>query len=652
MKTGNPDDRHASALDMLSALVVAAVVSGSIAGLLEIGLILPTRVALQSKSTAYHLLLPPLGTAPFFIAANLLVALALAGAILAGKRIGRESFFRVGAGLNALFLSLFLVAVYRVGTADSARSAVDRLGGVGFFFFVLSSTVVVYFLYRHGLLPALARSRTFRHVAAAGLVLSITGTLAVMLRGEGRKSIGPAGTAPSPAQAGGREADNLLLITIDTQRSDHVGCYRGVPVDTPNIDRLAREGVRFESCIAQVPTTLPSHTTIMTATYPTFHRVRTNHGYRVRDSLDTLAEVLRDRGYRTAAFVSAFVLDTRFGLDQGFDLYDCDLGHQSLLFTGLMKRTLSSMAWRALFSMGERPTDRVAGETTERALRWLDHVSSGPFFLWIHYFDPHSPYDPPPPYRSRYLDEVEPGLEGTVSVVTLGGTRSIPRASLEVEKARYRGEVTYTDHNIGILLEELRRKGVLDHTLVVLTADHGESFAENDYYGHGKMLNPPSIRVPLIFRRPGVLPAGRTVSGISRSVDIMPTILDCLGIEGPEAMQGESLLPYIRSGEALPDRAVYCETMTPPIDELKRVGLIQGGWKYVTAPRGDFEALYRLSDDPGETRNLAAIETAKRDEMRARLTEMLIETSSAEEAERIHLDDDAVSALRALGYVQ
>ena len=264
---------------------------------------------------------------------------------------------------------------------------------------------------------------------------------------------------------------NVLLITLDTTRADHLGCYGYDAIETPNIDRLAAEGTLYERCYTPVPITLPSHLSILTGTYPVFHGVRENAGFYVADELDTLAEILNREGYATAAFVGAFPLDSQTGLDQGFELYDDN--YPSSLEEG------QHPSLRGAFD--ERP----AAEVVQPAIAWIDQRGAAPFFLWTHFFDPHQPQIPPSPYRERYAD------------------------------ALYDGEIASVDEAIGRLLTRIAERGFLDRTLVVVTADHGEGLGDHGELTHALLLHSSTVRVPLIVRDPRG-PAGERVSRSGR----------------------------------------------------------------------------------------------------------------------------------------
>ncbi|MEM6456594.1 MAG: sulfatase, partial [Acidobacteriota bacterium] len=296
------------------------------------------------------------------------------------------------------------------------------------------------------------------------------------------------GCAPAPPPAW-----NVLIVTFDTTRADHLGAYGHRGARTPVVDGLAADGVLFEHTYATVPITLPSHTTIMTGKVPLTHGVRDNGLFTVGAEQETLAEILGARGYRTAAAIGAFPLTAQFGLDQGFELYD---DHVSADFEDLYGDRVVPKA--ELFF-----DERKAARVNEAALPWLEENADAPFFLWLHYFDPHYPHDPPPPYDQLFAHEP------------------------------YDGEIAYADESLGVMLDHLERLGVRDRTLVVFTADHGEGRGEHNESTHSMLVYNSTMRVPLIVAVPGGQPAGRRVDERVSTVDILPTVLDLLGIAPP-----------------------------------------------------------------------------------------------------------------------
>ncbi len=403
----------------------------------------------------------------------------------------------------------------------------------------------------------------------------------------------------APSGAAVRRDINVLLITIDTLRADRLGCYGYVGAGTPNLDRLAAEGVRFADAYAQVPLTLPSHCSIMTGMYPSDHLVHNNGTYSLGRDLPTLAGLLKARGYGTAAFVASFTLDSRFGLARGFDLYDDNV-----------------QGGEALKSFR---SERDAGAVLAALAPWLEGNRGERFFGWAHFYDPHLPYAPPPPFDVEYRGR------------------------------KYDGEIAYVDHIIGKLLELLKGKGLLDRTLIVVAGDHGEALGEKKEIDHGLFLYDGTLKVPLIVRLGKDLPAGLVVPSRVRLIDIMPTVLDILGMPVPHGVRGTSLLPYVRERKKA-DLPSYIETYYPRENygwsELK--GFIDGPWKYILAPTPE---LYDLSQDPREEKNLAPEERAVLGEMARKLDDFLGKSGVRKGAARRPLTSAEAERLRSLGYL-
>jgi arylsulfatase A-like enzyme/Flp pilus assembly protein TadD len=390
---------------------------------------------------------------------------------------------------------------------------------------------------------------------------------------------------------------NVLLITVDTLRADRLGFAGYEPAETPILDAFAGDGVVFENAISSAPVTLPSHASLMTGRYPPGHGALDNAYYSLPDDVPTLATVLRTAGYETAAIVGAYVLHGQFGLDAGFDRYD-DFFRQP-----------RPDEWE--------PRERRAGEVSARAGEWLaGRKNDRPFFLWVHMFDPHSPYDPPPPFNSRFAARP------------------------------YDGEIAYTDRAIGTLLESLDGAGFGDRTMVVVTADHGEGFGDGGEKTHGLLLRTSTLRVPLLLRAPGVLPAGRRVEGLVSTVDLMPTVLDLLGVDTPTGVDGSSIAGAIRTGRAEGRRA-YSETRLPAniFGWSMLAGSRNDRWAWV---RGPIPELYDLDSDPGQTRSLHAERPEKASDL-DRDVERVLGASRGGTTARA-LSSEEVDALRALGY--
>jgi len=367
-------------------------------------------------------------------------------------------------------------------------------------------------------------------------------------RGPLEAGLGPLSAIPRGSLAG----RNVLLVTLDTTRADRLGCYGARGAETTTLDRIAAEGIRFTQAAAAAPETLPSHATLLTGLYPPGHGVRMNSEFRLGRGPRTLAELFRSKRYETAAFVSAFVLDARYGLGRGFDLYDDSVS--APLDGGFPSGTV------------ERP----AAAVTDSVLAWLSRRSAAkPFFTWVHYFDAHAPYLPPEPWATRFSGRL------------------------------YEGEIAYVDSQLARLVEALRERGLLEKTLIVVAADHGESLGEHAERTHGLFVYDATMRVPLLVRLPG-MPTRGTVDGRQVSlVDVLPTLAALCGLDDRAPRDGVSLL-----GPVPEDRTVYLESLAPFLDfgwaPLSAVRSVDA--KYIRAPRPE---MYDLAADPSEAHDLA-----------------------------------------------
>lgn len=393
---------------------------------------------------------------------------------------------------------------------------------------------------------------------------------------------------------------SLLLVTIDTLRADRVGCYGHREAHTPYLDSLCAEGVAFDGAFAPAPVTLPSHATIFTSLHPAAHGLFTNATGALADRFETLAEALRPRVSRAGAVVGSVVLDARFGLGQGFDDYD--------------DRMPPAPVGRYLFQR-----ERSAGQVAEEASAWLREHAGRPFLLWVHFFDPHFPYDPPPPWKERLTDS-------------------------------YDAEIAAADEGLGRVLAALAGAGATERTLVVVAGDHGEDLGEHGEATHGVFLYDSTLRIPLVFRYPRGLAGGRRVPALVRLVDLMPTVLDLFGLPVPPGAQGRSLLPLL-TGEA-DDLGldVFCESRLPEIQYgwARLAALRERGWLYVRAPE---EEVYDVRSDPAQKRNVAAVQAARLAEMRHRLAEREAVYSAGPEAPRAAISEETRRQIESLGYV-
>ncbi len=407
--------------------------------------------------------------------------------------------------------------------------------------------------------------------------------------------------ATTPAEAP-RSRDNVLLITLDTTRADRLGCYGHARARTRHLDRLAAEGVRFAAAFSPAPITLPSHASILTGLDPPSHGVRNNGNFYLGDGFETLATVLKREGYRTAAFVSSFILDRRYGLARGFDVYDDAM-------QGAQPQVVALEA--------ERRGDRTALELS----RWLESQGTSPqapFFVWLHLYDPHEPYRPPPPFRDAFAD------------------------------SPYDGEVAFDDAIVASVLDKLAQLGLRDRTIVAVIGDHGESLGDHGEETHSMFLYEAAIRVPFLLWRPGAVPAGRVVRAPVRAIDLAPTLLDLVGAPPLPRTNGRSLVPVIRGEETRTPPAVYAETYLPQLymNWAPLRALRDERFKLIEAPRPE---LYDLERDPGEQKNLYAEQPATVSAMRKALDAV---TGGSQGTMAVaSLDREAMEKLAALGYV-
>jgi arylsulfatase A-like enzyme/Tfp pilus assembly protein PilF len=395
-----------------------------------------------------------------------------------------------------------------------------------------------------------------------------------------------------------REIRNVLLISIDTCRADHLGCYGHKQNITPNIDALAAEGILFENVVSPCPMTLPSHSSMLTGTIPVYHGVHNNLGYRIAESNITLAEILKNVGFTTGAAVSTLVLDSQFGLDQGFEVYD-DRFEQ----TGKRRNH----------------AERRGGETTERCLDWLAENKDQRFFYFLHYFDPHKPYNPPEPFASRFA------------------------------RNPYAGEIAYTDHCIGQVIAKLRKLDLYDSTLIIVTTDHGEMLGEHGEPEHAYFIYESAVKAALVFRVPGQSREIR-IKSPAGLIDIVPTVCSLLGIQPPAAVGGMDLSGCFGGRELSSGRELYCESMQATVYGANALlGIVTDRFKYIQTTRPE---LYDLVDDPTESNNLVDVQPKRARMLKESLARMIQESlpgdSAGSEAE---WDEQTRRRLESLGYV-
>ncbi|NWG13918.1 MAG: sulfatase-like hydrolase/transferase [Acidobacteria bacterium] len=409
-------------------------------------------------------------------------------------------------------------------------------------------------------------------------------------------------TPQSPRLPSGKTP--VVLVTIDTLRADRLSCYGYTKSKTANIDSLAQDGVLFENAFVQTPITLPSHASILTGTYPMYHKVQDVVG-RLREGVPTLAEAFKQNGYATGAFVGSTVLSSRWGLNRGFDVYDDRFDVRE----GLRQADFDRL-------------ERRADDVLTPALAWLEANAKSSLFMWLHLFDPHDPYTPPPPFADEYKDRP------------------------------YDGEIAYVDVTLGKFFARLKSLGLYDRSLIVFLSDHGESLGEHREMHHGYFIYDATIRVPLILKFPAARLRGTRLRNRVRSVDIAPTILQQVNIPVPVSMQGESLLAMTTGKRASLDLPVYSETYYPKVhfNWSPLFGFQPSQFKYIDAPENE---LYDTQNDAGELNNIVESNRA----LAARLKSDLLAfrgrytaAGASSDAAR-QLDPETVSRLKSLGYV-
>jgi choline-sulfatase len=395
-------------------------------------------------------------------------------------------------------------------------------------------------------------------------------------------------TAPKP---------NVILITIDTLRADRLGCYGYKGAQTPHIDKIAADGIIFTNAVSHVPLTRPSHTSIFTGLYPFQHGIHDNIATPLDAKIPTLSEAFKKNGYRTAAFISSFVINSQSGLQRGFDFYE------------------------DRFDPKNQPTDfalnleKRAGEVFTEFQNWKSTSGKSPYFVWLHFYDPHFPYAPPPPYSKTFAER------------------------------SYDGEIAYTDEVIGKTLK------LFDpNTLLILTSDHGESLGEHGENAHSYFIYDATLKVPLIFHWPGKLSAKQSVVPQVRLIDLYPTILDLVSIQSPGKIAGASLKPMLNAQKISdPGYSSYCETFTPWLHFgwSRLIGVRMNGWKYIDAPRAE---LFDLAKDRGELTNLYSKDKKRADDLKKWLATNGALEYKAPSGTQQEIDPEQLEKLASLGY--
>ena len=460
--------------------------------------------------------------------------------------------------------------------------------------------------------------------------------------------LAPVALVPSCAKegSGNGSIQHVILISLDTTRADHLGFLGNPTVRTPHLDALAEKSVVFTDHMTVVPTTLASHASLFTGKYPHNHGTPRN-GFTVNDGNMTLAEMLNDAGFHTAGFIGSFALDSRFGISQGFDHYD---------------ESFSILVGDG----GVDQNQRSAAEVTDAVITYLDGVDPAErLFLFAHYFDPHRPYAPPPPYNTMYDPK---GSDALPSIDDILGDQKMPvddkRKLLRRHEFAYAGEISYMDHHIGRLLDYLENKGILENSLVVVTSDHGENFTAHPmFFNHGFSVFQTTMRAAFVLYTPQ-WSAGFEHDDLTASIDILPTLLDLLELPLPTGVDGQTIemdkpattnppVPRVRFGQAT--KPIRAETDPRWANILKARFIRAGRYKLIEVPYSRGQALFDLTADPGETRNLledpspqvARLAQQLRDRLRSWAVDVEPLESTFDDTQR----EETLERLKSLGYI-
>lgn len=565
-------------------------------------------------------------------------------ALLAGKaEPGPRTYLLCWIGMGLLIHLAMIVPPLELHNDPSWKDIVYRLRSL-----IIDGTAVAMAVFTVSSVIALItvpRFATERRKRLTVILSALTLTTAATLTSfADAPSPEPDATTVTETESGQIDADhyNIVLISIDSLRADHVGCYGYERATTPAMDKVASQGVRFANAIATSSWTLPTHLTMFTGRYQIAHGVM-HESYTLSEDVPTLGEVLKAAGYATAGFVSAPYLAADYGYSRGMDVY----------------RDLSS-------EYGHRREARsaiVSQELTELATDWLEEHKDERFFLFLHNFDAHYDYTPPAPYDTMFDPHYDGEMDGNHFIERDDVHARMDSRDLEHILALYDGEIRYVDDHIAILLEKLRKLGLDDDTIVLIVSDHGDEFFEHGNKGHHRTLYDEVLRIPMIVRLPDRAYAGTAVEEQVTLVDLMPTILDVAGVQAPSGMQGLSLTPLMagrRSGRsaiysAFLDKRGFNLQTARRTNESK---VIQH-FNRITHPRKAPVELYDLVSDPEEQSDLSESSTTRArgelDIMAGFLEEQWIENrrldANSGGSNRIELDDDTMEALKALGYV-
>lgn len=480
---------------------------------------------------------------------------------------------------------------------------------------------------------------------------------------------------------------NVVLISIDTTRADFIGCYGNKIIATPNIDRLAQQGVLFENYYSTVNTTLAAHSSIFTGLYPRNHGVGRN-SMRLNQKNLTLAEYLSAKDYKTAAFIGSYALASVFGINQGFATFDEGfIGDPNQYIAKDMQGTNvehKSFEW-LVTKENVGHIMRSADEVNRSFFQWLPQNKQHKFFAFVHYYDPHFPYDPPEQWYKRHLEHIpedtpltqearEP-LESLfqTQIKPVEGFRPEDMDTLQLpDYARallklYLSEIEYADHAVGQVVEELKKDGLDSKTIVIVTADHGENLIDhsqfNSFFRHGFLPHESETHIPLVIWCPRMLPAGHRVERTASEVDMFPTLLSLLGFK-PPTVDGISLLPDLFSDTGKSDRPIFSESSQPHakfdknirnlewVNDLNAASVRVKDYKYINVPWKSFDGVFEIPDDPVENNNLAGKEPDVMKSLQSKLNEWRSKALTGNVDTTFELTDEEREKLQSLGYVQ
>jgi arylsulfatase A-like enzyme len=572
-----------------------------------------------------------------------LLALALGSLAATAQRIPRRAPRVWSAAYDAVLLSFLLAFLLLLGakpplhptTVDLQHfaAAAQYAGSLG-----LAGGVAWFCLATETGCSAAFWPHPLRALPVAGVVVLALGLAvpAQIVADVHARSASPPGGGSRIAElsSGGQVPPNIIVITVDALRADSIGACGNETAHTPVLDALAAKGVLFCHALVAQPQTNPSLASLFTGLYPWTAGVRMHMVDRLSSEFPTLATRAAERGYTTGGFIPWPSLQPAFsGLHQGFQVYDVNTASlprylrnpyiqaSAGIYRRVKDQLLAGRMLNLLLQLDrqvERDIDGRADLTTSAAVAWLASSPPQPLLLWVHYFDPHYPWTPPPPFDRLYDDMYTGEYDGSMQMIyryTLIGDFAPGPRDIEHLKALYAGEVSFTDAQIGVLLEELERHGLLRNAVLVITADHGESLGEHDEWLHGDELYNVTIRVPLIFVAPDRLPAGLRIDAIVRTVDVAPTLAELAGWPAARS-DGASLLPLIRGEEEVQARRAYSAVGDDVV-----VALTTGDfWKLILNYRRGQIELYDLASDPEELHNRAASEPARTRELYAELT--------------------------------